>query len=112
MRSVPPAVAGGPSDCRFAIADCRLVLSLYANPKSPIDNLQSLGPPATAGGTDLIPKLRALFQLQLFKLPQFCVREKNVKRDVAAKNESAPTIEKALQPEIAMNEDQPGPEDH
>src|ERR1044072_7451755 len=43
----------------LSICDCRLSIGFIAihNPKSPIDNQQSLGPPATAGGTDLTPKL-------------------------------------------------------
>jgi len=112
MRSVPPAVAGGPNDWKLSTGDSdwRIAIKPIGNRQSQIDNPQTHPLPQVVLTSS--PKLGALFQLELFKLPQFCVRQKNVKRDVAAKNESAPTVEKALQPEIAMNEDQPGPEDH
>ena len=49
-RSVPPAVAGGCSDCRLAIADFGWYLVL-----DPGARRQRQNPPATAGGTDFIP---------------------------------------------------------
>jgi len=57
VRSVPPAVAGGSNDCRLSIADFGLAYREKANRQSAIANRQSQDPPATAGGTDLIPKL-------------------------------------------------------
>ena len=54
MKSVPPAVAGGPADCGISIADLRLVSrkeqSSIRNHQFPIHKTH----PLPRGGTDLI----------------------------------------------------------
>jgi len=54
-----PAVAGGSSHCRFAIADCRFILS--PNVQSTIGNGNQETHPLPRGGTDLIRPLVAFW---------------------------------------------------
>ena len=52
MRSVPPAVAGGLTECGLLIAECGIPVTQIRSPQSTVRNVRD--PPATAGGTDFI----------------------------------------------------------